>query len=104
MGVGWRLGRSSLAKSALEYITIHSTITFYCTDSIYFILPILSSQPKMMEGLDDEQKEDMRKQMEMQQDPTKMLSQLFGGGDAEHAQTKSAIKAGGKTARRAKRE
>lgn len=37
--------------------------------------------PKMMEGLDPEQKEQMQKQMELQQDPTKVrekvLSSLF---------------------------
>lgn len=35
--------------------------------------------PKMMEGLDPEEREQMRQQMEMQQDPTKMLSSFFGG-------------------------
>lgn len=35
--------------------------------------------PKMMEGLDPEEREQMKKQMEMQKDPTKMLSQLFSG-------------------------
>jgi len=34
--------------------------------------------PKMMEGLDDEQKEQMQRQMEMQSDPSKMFNQLWG--------------------------
>ena len=44
--------------------------------------------PKMMEGLDPEEKARMKKQMEAQQDPTKMFSQMFsditgGGGEEE---------------------
>lgn len=35
--------------------------------------------PKMMEGLDPEEKAAMKKQMEAQQDPTKMFSQMLGG-------------------------
>ena len=34
--------------------------------------------PKMMEGLDPEEKARMKKQMEAQQDPTKMFSQMWG--------------------------
>jgi len=34
--------------------------------------------PKMMEGMEPEEKEKMKKQMEMQKDPAKMLSQLWG--------------------------
>lgn len=37
--------------------------------------------PKMMEGLDPEEREQMKRQMEMQKDPTKLLSQLWGGSD-----------------------
>jgi hypothetical protein len=47
--------------------------------------------PKMMEGLDPEEKAKMRKQMESQQDPTKMLSQMWGeiaGKPEEAAPTK----------------
>ena len=39
--------------------------------------------PKMMEGMDEEEKEIMRKQMKAQQDPTKMLSQMFTGAAPE---------------------
>jgi hypothetical protein len=35
--------------------------------------------PKMMEGLEPEEKERMKQQMEMQKDPSKMLTQLWGG-------------------------
>lgn len=40
--------------------------------------------PKMMEGLDPEEREQMKKQMEMQQDPSKMLGSLFGLGDEDN--------------------
>lgn len=66
------------------------------------------------EGLDDEQKEQMRQQMEMQNsmvsDPTKAFSQLFGGDDdggavsASEQRRLASSKAGGKTARRGKRD
>ncbi len=36
--------------------------------------------PKMMEGMDPEQKEQMAKQMQMQSDPSMMWNELFGGG------------------------
>ncbi len=35
--------------------------------------------PKMMESLDPEEREQMKKQMELQKDPSKMLGQLFSG-------------------------
>lgn len=35
--------------------------------------------PKLMEGMEPEERERMQKQMEMQQNPTKMLGELFGG-------------------------
>eukprot|EP00559_Dactyliosolen_fragilissimus_P007788 CAMPEP_0184862580 /NCGR_PEP_ID=MMETSP0580-20130426/7027_1 /TAXON_ID=1118495 /ORGANISM="Dactyliosolen fragilissimus" /LENGTH=226 /DNA_ID=CAMNT_0027360513 /DNA_START=42 /DNA_END=722 /DNA_ORIENTATION=+ len=47
---------------------------------------IMYLMPKMMEGMDDEQKEQMKKQMEMQQnitDPSKMLKQLWGDMSGE---------------------
>jgi ER membrane protein complex subunit 7 len=47
---------------------------------------IMYYMPKMMEGLEPEERERMQKQMEMQQNPTKMLGELFGGlggGDPE---------------------
>eukprot|EP00980_Cylindrotheca_fusiformis_P011647 scaffold2751_cov131-Cylindrotheca_fusiformis.AAC.14 len=34
--------------------------------------------PKMMEGMDPEEKAAMRKQMEAQKDPSKMISQMWG--------------------------
>eukprot|EP00569_Conticribra_weissflogii_P007909 CAMPEP_0171350336 /NCGR_PEP_ID=MMETSP0878-20121228/36161_1 /TAXON_ID=67004 /ORGANISM="Thalassiosira weissflogii, Strain CCMP1336" /LENGTH=253 /DNA_ID=CAMNT_0011855241 /DNA_START=8 /DNA_END=769 /DNA_ORIENTATION=- len=67
--------------------------------------------PKMMEGLDPEQKEQMQRQMEMQQDPSKMLTQLWGDltgtgeDDSPSAiEKKPSAKAGGKTARRGKKD
>eukprot|EP00568_Trieres_chinensis_P013777 CAMPEP_0183295848 /NCGR_PEP_ID=MMETSP0160_2-20130417/3652_1 /TAXON_ID=2839 ORGANISM="Odontella Sinensis, Strain Grunow 1884" /NCGR_SAMPLE_ID=MMETSP0160_2 /ASSEMBLY_ACC=CAM_ASM_000250 /LENGTH=287 /DNA_ID=CAMNT_0025457387 /DNA_START=53 /DNA_END=917 /DNA_ORIENTATION=+ len=43
-----------------------------------FSVGLMLLMPKMMEGLDDDQKEQMKRQMEMQQDPSKMLTQLWG--------------------------
>lgn len=67
--------------------------------------------PKMMEGMDPEQKEQMQKQMAMQQDPSKMLTQMFqdmtGSGEEPEApqiEKKASSKAGGKTTRRGKRD
>jgi ER membrane protein complex subunit 7 len=48
--------------------------------------------PKMMEGMEPEEKEQMKKQMEMQKDPTKMLGQLWGditGTSEDVAKTKA---------------
>lgn len=43
-----------------------------------FSVGMMFVMPQMMGNLDPEQKEQMKKQMEMQQDPSKMLSQLWG--------------------------
>eukprot|EP00593_Proboscia_inermis_P003915 CAMPEP_0171324314 /NCGR_PEP_ID=MMETSP0816-20121228/116106_1 /TAXON_ID=420281 /ORGANISM="Proboscia inermis, Strain CCAP1064/1" /LENGTH=232 /DNA_ID=CAMNT_0011823207 /DNA_START=410 /DNA_END=1108 /DNA_ORIENTATION=- len=69
-----------------------------------FSVGLMFFMPKMMENLDDEQKEQMQKQMELQSDPTKMLSSLWGDmtNDPE-AEAKKSIK-GGSKARRSKRE
>jgi hypothetical protein len=51
--------------------------------------------PQMMNNLDPEQKEQMKKQMEMQSDPTKMLSQMWGdmaGGGTKEISEKKVIK------------
>eukprot|EP00594_Rhizosolenia_setigera_P011580 CAMPEP_0178959178 /NCGR_PEP_ID=MMETSP0789-20121207/12122_1 /TAXON_ID=3005 /ORGANISM="Rhizosolenia setigera, Strain CCMP 1694" /LENGTH=67 /DNA_ID=CAMNT_0020642103 /DNA_START=539 /DNA_END=742 /DNA_ORIENTATION=- len=67
----------------------------------------------MMENLDDDQKEQMQRQMEMQSDPSKMLSQLWGdiagGGEQQSQQSavaakKGSNKGGGKNTRRSKRD
>ena len=46
--------------------------------------------PKMMEGMDPEQKAQLEKQMAMQSDPQAMLADLFGGGDDKDAAPKKA--------------
>eukprot|EP00797_Seminavis_robusta_P033075 Sro759_g198250.2 (211) ;mRNA; r:33794-34525 len=46
-----------------------------------FSVGMMFLMPKMMEGLDPEEKERMKQQMEMQKDPTKMLSSLFSMGE-----------------------
>lgn len=43
-----------------------------------FSVGMMVVMPQMMQNLDPEQKEQMKKQMEMQSDPTKMLSALWG--------------------------
>ena len=43
-----------------------------------FSVGLMLLMPHMMQNLDPEQKEQMRKQMEAQQDPSKMLNQLWG--------------------------
>jgi hypothetical protein len=48
-----------------------------------FSVGMMYFMPKMMEGLDPEEKARMKKQMEAQNDPTKMFSQMFGGGGEE---------------------
>mmetsp|Transcript_15680 Transcript_15680/g.19119 ORF Transcript_15680/g.19119 Transcript_15680/m.19119 type:complete len:262 (-) Transcript_15680:121-906(-) len=62
--------------------------------------------PYMMNNLDPEQKEQMKKNMEMQQDPSKMLSQMMGEimgkGDSEEKVGRNEKRGGVKT--RLKRE
>jgi len=43
-----------------------------------FSVVLMVAMPKMMEGLDPEEKAKMKQQMQAQQDPTKMLSQMWG--------------------------
>lgn len=52
-----------------------------------FSVGIMFLMPKMMEGLDPEEKERMKQQMEMQKDPSKMFSQIWGDitGDQDAA-------------------
>lgn len=78
-----------------------------------FSAGLMFVMPKMMENLDDDQKEQMQRQMEMQSDPSKMLSQLWGdiagGGEQQSQQSavaakKGSNKGGGKNTRRSKRD
>lgn len=76
-----------------------------------FSVFLMVAMPTMMENLDPEQKEQMQRQMEMQQDPSKMLSQLWGdisgGGDVAGANSSgnssTKMKNGGKNTRRSKK-
>lgn len=56
-----------------------------------FTVGLMYFMPKMMEGLEPEERERMQKQMEMQQNPTKMIGELFGGmgGGEPEPETKS---------------
>ena len=59
--------------------------------------------PSMMSNLDPEQKEQMKKQMEMQQDPSKMLTQMWSDISGKPAEEdRKMTKKGNKT--RLKRE
>ncbi|KAL7576986.1 hypothetical protein ACA910_006740 [Epithemia clementina (nom. ined.)] len=51
-----------------------------------FSVGLMFFMPKMMEGLDPEEKAQMKKQMEMQQDPSKMLSSLWEGFSGQEAE------------------
>ena len=51
-----------------------------------FSVGLMFFMPKMMEGLDPEEKAQMKKQMEMQQDPSKMLSSLWEGISGQEAE------------------
>ncbi|KAL3918338.1 MAG: hypothetical protein SGILL_004288 [Bacillariaceae sp.] len=51
-----------------------------------FSVGMMYFMPKMMEGLDPEEKAKMKQQMEAQQDPTKMFANMFGGGGDEAAE------------------
>ena len=59
-----------------------------------FSVGLMVLMPKMMEGMDPEEKELMRKQMEMQKNPTQMFSEMMGGltGTGEEEQTKQTKK------------
>lgn len=48
--------------------------------------------PKLMEDMNPEERAQMKKQMAMQQDPTKMLGELFSGGSTEEKTKKSGKK------------
>jgi hypothetical protein len=43
-----------------------------------FSVVLMVAMPRMMEGLDPEEKAKMREQMQAQQDPTKMMSEMWG--------------------------
>jgi ER membrane protein complex subunit 7 len=59
-----------------------------------FTVGMLYIMPKMMENLEPEERERMHKQMALQQDPSKMLGELFGGfsGEAEAKSPSKKIK------------
>lgn len=56
-----------------------------------FSVGLMVAMPYMMEGLDPEEKARMKEQMKNQQDPTAMLSQMWGditGGEEEAPKSK----------------
>ncbi|KAL7458444.1 hypothetical protein ACHAWC_011085 [Mediolabrus comicus] len=78
-----------------------------------FTFGMIFMMPRLMEDMDDDQKQMMQKQMQFQQDPSKMLTSMFQGltgiGDGEEEnnvpmERKPSAKAGGKTVRRGKRD
>jgi hypothetical protein len=84
-------------KKTLDYpiaMTAYATFEYFETKPGFSIFVILKNpmflmmavsaglmflMPKMMEGMDEEEKAKMREQMAAQQDPTKMMSNLFSG-------------------------
>jgi hypothetical protein len=57
-----------------------------------FSFGLMFLMPKMMEGLEPEDRERMRKQMEMQKDPSKMFASMFGMAEEEESKTKRRVK------------
>jgi len=60
-----------------------------------FSIGMMVVMPQMMKNLDPEQKEQMKKQMEMQSNPTEMLSQMWGemsGSGTKELNEKKVIK------------
>ena len=100
------------AKKAIEHpvtMTAYATFQYFEKRPAFSIFVILKNpmflmmafsvgmmflMPKMMEGLDPEEKARMREQMAAQQDPNKLLSSLFEGftGGGEEPAPKKKIK------------
>lgn len=105
------------AHAAYQYYEPRQGFSFFSMLKNPMVLMMVVSvglmvmMPKMMEGLDPEQKTQMQKQMEMQQDPSKMMNQLWGDitgandePESQAIEKKPSSKAGGKTVRRGKRD
>ena len=54
-----------------------------------FTVGMMFLMPKLMEGMDDEERARVQKQMEMQKDPTKMLGELWGSITGAEEETPS---------------
>jgi ER membrane protein complex subunit 7 len=73
-----------LARGTYQYFEIKKGFSIFSMLKNPMVLMMLFSvvmmvvMPKMMEGLDPEEKARMKQQMEAQNDPTKMFSQMFG--------------------------
>ena len=100
------------AKKAIEHpvvMTAYATLEYFEMRPAFSVFVILKNpmflmmafsvgmmflMPKMMEGMTDEEKAQMREQMASQQDPTKLLSNLMEGftGGAEEPAPKRKIK------------
>jgi len=98
------------AHATYEYFESRPTFSpFWIFKNPMILMMIVSGgfmllMPYMMNNLDDEQKEQMKKQMEMQQDPSKMLKQMWGdlNGKSDEDAAKKVVKKGNKS--RLKRE
>ncbi len=96
-------------KIAIKYplvLTPHATYDYFEPQKGFSIFSLLKNpmvlmmlvsaglmvgMPKLMENLDPEEKEQMRKQMQAQSNPTEMLSQMFSmGGSGDDAGADSA--------------
>jgi hypothetical protein len=72
------------AKGTYQYFEVKKGFSIFSLLKNPMVLMMLFSvgmmfvMPKMMEGLDPEEKARLKSQMEAQKDPTQMLSQMFG--------------------------
>jgi ER membrane protein complex subunit 7 len=101
--------KHTIDDSNLLVLTVLASYEYFETKRGFSLLSILKNPmvlmmiftggimymlPKMMEGMDPEERAMMQKQIQMQQDPTKMMSSLFSGGSTNDdlAGTTSAIR------------
>ena len=89
--------KRTIDESNLLVLTVLASFEYFETKRGFSLLSILKNPmvlmmiltggimymlPKMMEGMDPEERAMMQKQIQMQQDPAKMMSSLFSGGSA----------------------
>jgi hypothetical protein len=87
--------KRTIDPSNLLVLTVLASYEYFETKQGFSLLSILKNPmvlmmlftggimymlPKMMEGMDPEERAMMQKQMQMQQNPTQMMSNLFSGG------------------------
>lgn len=90
-------------KATLQYFeakkgfSIFSLLKNPMVIMMLFSVVLMVMMPKMMEGMEPEEKARMKEQMKNQQDPSAMLTQMWSGitgGEEKEADTKKRIKRG----------